>query len=151
MTELILTINEIIKYGLEPDLNTVDKEKLLEKNLVKIYSLYFDIEYKFDESDYEDNDISQLPNIRQNVISNFKDFGFYKTILDVSDIYSLTDVVVGDAIDDLSEIIKDLVEVKWRTENNSLADGLWYFELAFYTHTQQHILNLLNFMKHKNE
>ena len=27
-----------------------DKEKLLEKHLVKIYDLYFDIEYKFDET-----------------------------------------------------------------------------------------------------
>jgi hypothetical protein len=33
---------------------------------------------------------------------------------------------------------------------NSLADGLWYFELSFYSHTQQHILDLLNYMKQKN-
>ena len=150
MTELIPTINEIVKYGLQPNLTVTDKEKLLERQLVKIYDLYFDIEYKFDEADYPDFDKSQLPDIRQNIGSNFKDYGFYKTILDINDIDSLEGNAIGDANGDLSDIITDLLEIKWRIENNSLADGLWYFQLIFYGHTQQHILDLLNFMKQKN-
>ncbi len=150
MKELIPTINEIVKYGLQPNLTVTDKEKLLERHLVKIYDLYFDIEYKFDETDFPDFDKSQLPDIRQNVSSNFKDFGFYKTIPDINDIDNLKDNAIGDAIDDLSDIITDLLEIKWRIKNNSLADGLWFFELIFYSHTQQHILDLLNFMKQKN-
>lgn len=150
MTALIPTINEIVKYGLQPNLAVTDKEKLLERNLVKIYDLYFDIKYNFDETDFPDFDTSQLPDIRKNVSSNFKDYGFYKTILDINDIDNLTDHAIGDAIDDLSDIIFDLLEIKWRIENNSLADGLWFFELTFYSHTQQHVLNLLNFMKQKN-
>ena len=150
MTELIPTINEIVKYGLQPNLTVTDKEKLLERYLVKIYDLYFDIEYKFDETDFPDFDKTQLPDIRQNVSSNFKDFGFYKTILDINDVNNLTDTALGDAIDDLSDIIFDLLEIKWRIENNSLADGLWYFQLIFYGHTQQHILDLLSYMRQKN-
>ena len=150
MTELIPTINEIVKYGLHPNLTVTDKEKLLERNLVKIYDLYFDIEYEFDNTDFPDFDKLQLPDIRQNVSSNFKDYGFYKTILDINNIDNLTDYAIGDAIDDISDIIIDLLEIKWRIENNSLADGLWFFELTFYSHTQQHILDLLNYMKQKN-
>lgn len=150
MKELIPTINEIIKYGLQPNLTVNDKEKLLERYLVKIYDLYFDIEYKYDEKDYLDFDKSQFPDIRQNVSSNFKDYGLYKTVLDINDIDNITDNAIGDAIDDLSDIIFDLLEIKWRIENNSLADGLWFFELIFYGHTKQHILDLLNFMKQKN-
>jgi hypothetical protein len=150
MTELIPTINEIVKYGLHPNLTVIDKEKLLERQLVKIYDLYFDIEYKFDETDFPDFDKSQLPDIRQNVASNFKDFGFYKLIIDINDIDNLKDNAIGDAIDDLSDIITDLLEIKWRIENNSLADGLWFFQFTFYAHTQQHILDLLNFIKQKN-
>lgn len=150
MKELIPTIDEIIKYGLQSNLNAIDKEKLLERHLVKIYDLYFDIEYKFDETYYSDFDKSKLPNIRLNVESNFKEFGFYKTVLDINDIDNLKDNAIGDAIDDLSDIITDLIEIKWRIENNSLADGLWHFELIFYGHTQQHILDLLNFMKQRN-
>ncbi len=150
MKELIPTINEIVKYGLQPNLVITDKEKLMERHLVKIYNLYFDIEYKFDEADFPDFNKSKLPDIRKNVESNFKDYGFYKTILDINDIANLKDNAIGDAIDDLSDIISDLLEIKWRIENNSLADGLWYFQLIFYGHTQQHILDLLNFIKQKN-
>ena len=150
MTELIPTINEIVKYGLQANLTLTEKDKLLERNLVKVYDLYFNIEYKFDEADFPDFDKKQFPDIRQNVESNFKDFGLYKTVLDINDLDNLEDAAIGDAIDDLSDIIIDLLEVKWRIENNSLADGLWFFELTFYSHTQQHILGLLNFMKQKN-
>ena len=150
MTKLIPTINEIVKYGLQPNLTVTDKEELLERNLVKIYDLYFDIKYVFDETDFPDFDKSQYTNIRQNVKSNFKDYGLYKTNLNIKDINDLKDNVIGDAIDDLTDIIFDLLEIKWRIENNSLADGLWFFKLTFFTHTQQHILELLNYMNQKN-
>ena len=149
MVELISTINEIIKYGLKPNLTVTDKEKWLERHLVKIYDLYFEIEYKFDDTQYPSFDKSQLPDIRKNITSNFKNFGFYKTVLDINDIDNLKDNTIGDAIDDLSDIITDLLEIKWRIENNSLADGLWFFELIFRSHTQQHILDLLNFIIQK--
>ena len=150
MQELIPTINNITKYGLYPNLTVEDKEIILEKDLVKIYSFYFQIVYKFDEVEYADFDISSFPNIRQNVCSNFTNFGFYKTNLDINDIDNLPDSSIGDAIDDLSDIIRDLLEIKWRIENNSQADGLWLFELIFRSHTQQHLLDLLNYMKQKN-
>ena len=108
MTELIPTINEIVKYGLEPNLATTDKEKKLEKNLVKIYQLYFDIKYKFDETHFSEFDKAEYPDIRQNVTSNFKDFGFYKTILDIEDIDNTKDNALGDALDDITDIIIDL-------------------------------------------
>ena len=150
MIELIPTINEIIKYGLQPNLEETDKEKLLEKSLVKIYNLYFDIKFEFDDTDFPDLEITEYSDIRKNVESNFKDFGLYKLIIDINDIDNLTDNCIGDAIDDLTDIIRDLLETKLRIETNSLADGLWYFQFAFYTHTQQHILDLLNFIKQKN-
>src|SRR5580698_3825151 len=102
MTELIPTINEIVKYGLQPNLEIIDKEKLLEKDLVKIYNLYFEIKFDFDKVDYPKFEKTQFPNIRQNIETNFKDFGFYKTILDINDIDNLKDYALGDAIDDLT-------------------------------------------------
>jgi hypothetical protein len=136
MTELIPTIDNIIKFGLQPNLVIKDRDKLLEINLVKIYSLYFDINYDYDDNDYLEFDISGYPNIRQHIESNFKDFGLYKCIIDFENITDLKENSIGDAIDDLADIITDLIEIKWRIENNSLADGLWYFSLIF-----GHILN----------
>ncbi|WP_448606844.1 DUF5063 domain-containing protein [Paenimyroides ceti] len=150
MKELIPTIKEIVKYGLQPNLDVADKEKLLEKNLVKLYSLYFDIEFEFDEREYSEFDKNKYSQIRKNVMSNFPELSLYKTTFDINDIDYLTDNTIGDAFDDLTDIMIDLLEIKWRIENNSLADGLWFFELIFYSHTQQHILDLLNFIKQKN-
>lgn len=150
MTELISTIKEIVKYGLEPNLAIDNKEILLEKALATIYYLSFEIKFDFDETNYPDFDKSNLPDIRRNVQSNFKDFGYYKTVLDIYDVANLQDFALGDAIDDLNDIIIDLLEIEWRIKNNSLADGLWFFNFIFRAHTQQHILDLLNFIKQKN-
>ena len=151
MKELIPTINEIVKFGLEPKLTEANRNELLERNLVKIYSMYFEIDYKFDEKDYEEFDSQKFPNIRKNIESNFEDFGFYKMVLDINDLENQTDDALGDAIDDLTDITKDLLEIKWRIENNSLEDGLWFFNFIFRSHTQQHILDLLNYIKQKEE
>ena len=150
MTELISTIDNIVKFGLQPNIPVADNCKVLERNLVTIYTLYFDIRYQFDGRDYSDFSIPNFPNIRQNVESNFPEFGFYKTVLDNDDIENLKECGVGDAIDDLTDIINDLLEIMWRIKNNSLADGLWYFESIFKSHTQQHILDLLTYMKQTN-
>lgn len=150
MKNLISVINEIVKYGLEPHLAQTDKEASLERNLVEIYYLYLNVVYEFDDKDYPDWNRENLPNIRQNIESNFPDFGLYKTIVNFKDLENKIENSIGDAVDDLTDIILDLLEVRWRIENNSWADGLWYFKLIFYTHTQQHILDLLNYMKQKN-
>lgn len=150
MKELITTIDDVVKFGLQSNLALPDKNKILERSLIKIYSLYFDISYQFDNIDYPEFEKFPIPNIRQNVESNFPDFGYYKTVLDYDSVENLNEIGIGDAIDDLTDIIKDLLEIKWRIENNSLADGLWFFELIFKSHTQQHVLDLLNYMKKKN-
>lgn len=150
MIELIATIDDIVKFGLQPNLSVPDKNKALERSLIKIYSLYFDVSYEFDGTDYPDFSKSDIPDIRRNVEANFPEFGYYKTVLDYDDVDNLKECGIWDAIDDLTDIINDLLEIKWRIENNSLADGLWYFELIFKGHTQQHILDLLNYMKQKN-
>ena len=147
MNTLIPIINEIVKFGLEPNLAVPNKEQLLERNLVTIYQLYFDIAYTFDETQYADFDKTLLPDIRGNVASNFSDFGLYKKVDEISAIDKVDALLIGDAVDDLCDIITDLLEVRWRIENNSLDDGLWFFELIFRTHTQQHLLDLLNYLK----
>ncbi|KUJ53355.1 hypothetical protein [Chryseobacterium sp. JAH] len=65
------------------------------------------------------------------------------------DTYAKDNIAIGDAIDDLSDIILDLLQIKWRIENNSPDDGLWYFQLVFSSHTQQHIIDLLSYRKQR--
>jgi len=152
ITELIPAINTIITFGLESGLtiNKSDRDKLLEKSLVKIYSLYFDIQYDYDNTDFGEDQEYRYAEIRKNIESNFPDFGFYKTIPDLMDLDNKDNFGTGDAADDLTDIILDLLEIKRRIENNSLNDGLWYFEFIFSAHTRQHLIDLLNYLKQKD-
>ena len=86
--------------------------------------MYFDIEFEFDETDFPDFDKTKFLNIGKNVASNFKDFGLYKTVIDFNDLDNLQDNGIGHAVEDLTDIIIDLLEIKWRIEKNSIADGL---------------------------
>ena len=150
MKDLIQILDEITKYGLEANLALVNKEEDLERFLVALYAQYFTIQFKFDDQDYADFDRSMFPNVVENVKKNFPDFGWYHSILNCYEILQDAEIGAGDAIDDLSDIIYDVLEIKWRLEHNSLADGLWFFEFIFNSHTQQHIIDLLNYLKAKN-
>jgi hypothetical protein len=150
LKDLIHIIDRIAKYGLNTELDIENKETDLEQNLVELYSYSFKINFKFDESDHPDFDKTQFPDVADNVRKNFPDFGLYHSILNSNEISKDAETATGDAVDDLSDIIYDILEIKWRIENNSQADGLWYFELIFNSHTQQHLIDLLNFMKSKN-
>lgn len=58
---LMHVINEIIKYGLVPNLLIANKERDLEQNLFKIYFYYFEIEFDFNKSEYQE--IEELPDL----------------------------------------------------------------------------------------
>jgi len=141
MKELINAINAVVEFGLHPNIPSDDKELTLERNLVKIFSLYYDLTIESDDADYPDFEKEMFPNVRENLTSNFPLY---------FEVSNLIDDVCGFPSDDLPEIVYDLLEAKWRIENNSLADGLFYFQLHFYSHTQRHILRLLCYMKEKN-
>lgn len=147
MKKLIEKINNINKYGLESNIS--QKAIDLEYHLIQIYNSFFDYDYNFDETEYDKFDNSNYQNIQENIKSNFPEFGFYNIVLNPKDNISGAEIVLGDAIDDLNDIIIDLLEVKWRLENNSFDDGIWYFKFIFENHTKFHILGLLNYL-HKN-
>jgi len=147
--QLIQTINQIVNFGLEQniEISKDDRNLVLEKSLISIYSLYFEIQYEYDNTDFEEYYDIKYVNIRKNIESNLPDFGYYTIALDLMDINNKDNMAIGDAIDDLSDIILDLLQIKWRMENNSQNNGLWYFELIFSGHTQQHIIDLLKYLK----
>ncbi|WP_177764412.1 DUF5063 domain-containing protein [Flavobacterium sp. I3-2] len=147
MKELLDPINEISKYGLLENLNEKDKTKNLERNLVKIYDLYFENEFEFDETEYPEFNKKDFSNIRENIASNFPKFGYYKIATLITEIENEVENLIADSIDDLNDIILDLQEVKWRTENTSVNDAKWFFNLIFESHTKNHIINLLNYLR----
>ena len=148
MQKLISTIDEIAKYGLgQPEV--FSKIDDLVKHLARLNTLYYDTASNFDNSDYPGFENPEGKDVLDNIRANFPDFGYYHILLNGPEIKDAAEIAVGDATDDLNDIIRDLMEVKWRLENNSEVDGLWFFRFIFKSHTQQHLLGLLEFIRAK--
>lgn len=56
------------------------------------------------------------------------------------------DVMVGDAIDDLTDIYGELRGVTWLCENASPEDALWHFRFGYQSHWGRHLLNLRSYL-----
>ena len=149
MNKLRELIDKITEFGINPKVELTDKTDVLKKLLVEIYSEFLNAESEFDETDYEEEPDFDYKEIREKVKSNFPELGCYGTILDINKIAQESELAIGDAIDDLSNIIKDLLVVKWRFENTSEIDAIWDFEFSMRTHLEQHLVDLLKYLKEK--
>ncbi|WP_255362825.1 DUF5063 domain-containing protein [Tenacibaculum sp. MAR_2009_124] len=109
------------------------------------------MEFEFDEKDYDEESDLDYNKIKENVKSNFPDFDWYSMVLDSNKMEPNIETGCGDELDDLSDIIKDLLTVKWRMENTSKNDALWHFELLMRTHSEQHLVDLLKRLKERDE
>ncbi|GGW74531.1 hypothetical protein DFQ11_1124 [Winogradskyella epiphytica] len=147
MSELKKLIDRIVEFGTNEKL--VSKNKILEiqKLLVGIYAEYLNVEPEFDDKDYEEPLRLDYDGIRGIVTQHFPDFGWYHSVWESHKINEDAVLITGDAIDDLTDIIKDLIEVQWRFENNSEKDGLYQFEFLMRHHCEQHLVDLLKYLK----
>lgn len=78
--------------------------------------------------------------------SRFPELGYYG-VADPAEISD--DVLVGDAIDDIMDIARDLQEVLWRSEHVGSADADWHFRLLFEAHWGVHLRNLSRYLHSK--
>ena len=151
MSKLRELIDKITEFGINPKVDLIDKIDVLKKLLVGIYSEFLNLEFEFDETDYNEEPDFDYNEIKENVKSNFPDFDWYSMVLDSNKMGPDIEIGIGDEIDDLIDIIKDLLAVKWRMENTSENDALWHFELSMRTHSEQHLVDLLKRLKERNE
>ena len=150
MKNLKNLINQITEFGVNPNVAADNKTDEIQKLLVQLYSEFLNIKADFDEKDYEEEPDFKYQVIRQNVKSNFPDLSWYSKILDSNKLDSNTNTGIGDALDDLTDIIKDLLAIKWRMETTSEKDAIWHFELSMRTHSEQHLVDFLKYLKDKN-
>ena len=126
-----------------------DKVDVLKKLLVDIYSEYLSVEFKFDNKEYEEEPEFDYAEIKKNVKSNFPDLDWYSSVIDLNKTEPNVEIGIGDALDDLSDIIKDLLAVKWKMDNTSEMDALWQFDFSMKSHSEQHLVDLLKYLKEK--
>ena len=146
MEAFLNLIQRITQYGTET-IAKPDKPLALKKALVDLYALYVNLEPSFDERLYEDIERLDYGLVYAHVKVNFPELMEYHQIDEIFEFYKTPEILTGDAIDDLSDLIIDLSEVAWRLQNTSLDDALWYFNTLMRIHSEEHLLNLLGYLK----
>ncbi len=150
MSRLKTFITEITEFGINSNVDSDNKIQDLRKLLVGIYLEYLNVKPEFDKKDYPDQPEFDYNKIKENVKSNFPDLDWYSMVLDSNKMEPNIETGIGDALDDLTDIIKDLLAIKWRMENTSKIDAFWHFEFSMRTHSEQHLVDLLKYIKEKN-
>ncbi len=123
-------IDQITEFGINPKVGISDKTDVLKKLLVEIYSEYLNLELEFDNKEYKEEPEFDYAEIRQNVKTNFPEFDWYSMVLDLNEMKPNVEIGTGDALDDLNDIIKDLLAVKWKMDNTSEMDALWKLDYS---------------------
>jgi len=149
LSKLKTLINRITEFGTKPNVESENKTDEIQILLVGLYSEYLNLKTDFDDSDFEEEPDFDYNQIRKNVESNFPEFGWYHSVWESHKISEDADLITGIAIDDLSNIIKDMLEIKWQFENTSQKYAEWCFKDIMRIHSEQHLVNFLKYLKDK--
>lgn len=111
-------INQFTSFTLEGDRKDGDIRKLIEA-LDELPFLVYASDFEFDGTDYPDAPTRDYQTIRSAIERKFPELGYYKTA-DYDDNLECTgNILIGDAIDDITDIVGDLLEVEWYFANTS--------------------------------
>ena len=105
------------------------------------YSMRY-VSFEFDETEYPEAPTKEYDKVRAAVIKRFPSLGYYNVAQNVSKNVSKNLIIIGDAIDDIADIIGDLQEVMWCFNNTSNEDALWHYQNSFTYHWGRHLRDL---------
>src|SRR5579859_4570978 len=125
-----------------------ENEKELKLLLDKLALAQHFAECSCDERESSTSPGRSYEELRKMVSTRFPSFGFYNIAEHVAEKVGESGTMVGDAIDDVADIARDLSDVKWRWENNGPDDGLWEFRFSFEIHWSQHLRELQLYLVH---
>lgn len=91
------------------------------------------------------SDTAQSPNTydarRAQVVASFPEFGMYHHIRP-SPVSDPEDHVVGDAVDDLADILADIDSAFWEEKTHGRDDGIWQAKFSYEHHLGSHLVDL---------
>ncbi len=93
----------------------------------------------YDGAEIPEND---YPAIRKASEERFPNWGYYNTPIDVTEKVAESELVAGDAIDDITDIVNDLKMVMWSYRNENETNALWHLQDSYLGHWRWHMRNL---------
>lgn len=85
---------------------------------------------------------NDYPAIRMAAEKSFPSWGFYNVAGEITQNIGACEVHVGDAIDDVTDIINDLKMVHWSFQNESEEMAIWHLLDSFNNHWRAHMRSL---------
>jgi hypothetical protein len=141
---------ETLKKTIDAFLRLIDKgaesvqqaERLLRIYLDGIALASSEMEVPFDYPDYLGGSSKNEENLRNLISSRFPDYGFYNIPSCISKEIANTDIAVGDGIDDLLDITKELRSITHIWEREGSEKALPAFLAAYQFHLGDHLRDL---------
>jgi hypothetical protein len=79
---------------------------------------------------------------RELIGKRFPSLGYYNIPSKISVSIGETELLTGDAVDDLADIANELSEFAWRWQHNSEEDALSHFRFSYESHWKSHLRSL---------
>lgn len=124
------------------DGSVADNERRLAEVLDRLALAQSYASYSFDETDYPDPPDQSHDDLLALVSTRFPNYGYYNVADPITQNIGEADCIVGDAVDDLADIARDLYDVEWCWSNTSEEDALWHFQNLFTFHWRRHLRSL---------
>ncbi len=116
----------------------------LARTLDRLTDAYFQTE-DCDPGDAADAPQIDYKELYKSAGSAFPSLGYYPAV-DPGGELTRQEASVGDAIDDLADIARDLKEVLWHCENTTPQAAIWEFRFGYQTHWGVHLHQLRGFL-----
>jgi hypothetical protein len=131
-------VADFLGYVRSGDANYRNLYGLLTK--LELYTLRIDLDSGFDinpEVEYARLDYNDL---RKELSKSFKDLSYYHSVLNLLKVHEKPDQAMGDAMDDLCDIVMDVTESEQAFLANDESNGLWSLRFSFDTHWAEHLI-----------
>ncbi len=140
--EIRTTIRDFLNLLESTELSVEQTEDKLPTFLDRLALAQSYVSFTFDETDYPASPNQSYDDLRALVSKRFPNYGYYNVAEPITTNIGEAGTIVGDAIDDLADIAKDLYDVEWCWANTSEADALFHFQNDFMYHWRRHLRSL---------
>ncbi len=140
--ELTALVRDVVAYvATRPDvIHDVDDAEGLTMRLDRLMAAVAAVDIAFDDADYPEppDDANGYPAAVARMNERFPYMGYYNAVTRVTEDVGSDSASVGDAIDDIADIVGDLSDYLWRVEHTSAADAVWHLDQTYRYHWGLH-------------
>jgi hypothetical protein len=140
--EISAAIDEFLHVVESPLLTPQERLEQLPGALDTLALAMRDMALVFDEKDYPDAPSGDYQSTYRLVGQHFPTLGYYNTPISITTEVGDSRMGIGDAIDDIVDILLDLKKALWRFKNTSVNDALWELNLLYRSHWGTHLRSL---------